>query len=127
TELALALADSDPAQAAQLLAAADAEYAARGIVRPPAEAARFAALRDRLAAGVDAGGHARALAAGAALSLSEAVRLGALPAPTAISSRPSGPASNARTTWGLTRMTSHWRTSRGSPSSSTRPEPETTT
>ena len=47
--------------------------------------------------------------------------------PTAISSRPSGPASKARTTAGPTRTTSHLRTSRISPSSRTRPLPATTT
>ena len=47
--------------------------------------------------------------------------------PTAIRSSPSGPASNARTTGGPTLTTSHWRMSRISSSSRTRPEPATTT
>src|SRR5205085_11891030 len=47
--------------------------------------------------------------------------------PTAISSRPSSPASNARTGAGLTRTTSHHRNSRISASSLTCPEPQMTT
>jgi pimeloyl-ACP methyl ester carboxylesterase len=47
--------------------------------------------------------------------------------PTAMMSSPSGPASKARTTSGATRTTSHWRRSRTSSSSSTRPDPATTT
>ena len=47
--------------------------------------------------------------------------------PMAITSIPSGPASNARTTSGATRTVSHCRSSTTSPSSRTRPEPATTT
>ena len=47
--------------------------------------------------------------------------------PMAITSNPSGPASNARTTSGATRTVSHCLSSITSPSSRTRPEPATTT
>src|SRR4051794_31572779 len=47
--------------------------------------------------------------------------------PTAMNSRPSGPASSARTASGATRTTSHWRSSMTWPSTSIRPSPATTT
>jgi predicted ATPase/DNA-binding SARP family transcriptional activator len=49
SELALALVEREPARAARLLAAADAAYADRGVVRPPTEEERAAAARRRLA------------------------------------------------------------------------------
>jgi hypothetical protein len=73
TELALATAETDPGFAARLLGAADAAYEARGIVRPGPEAERFDELRGRLRAALGEPGYSEAVAAGASLTLDEAV------------------------------------------------------
>ena len=73
TELALALADSDPRAASCFLGAADAGYAQRDIVRPEAETARFDVLRRELAAALGEQQFAEALADGGRLTLDEVV------------------------------------------------------
>ena len=73
TELALALADSDPRAASCFLGAADAGYAQRDIVRPEAETARFDVLRRELAAALGERQFAEALADGGRLTLDEVV------------------------------------------------------
>jgi hypothetical protein len=64
TELALALAKTDPVPATRLLGAADAGYAMRMIVRPEAESARFDELRADLAQSLGRDRFDNALAAG---------------------------------------------------------------
>jgi tetratricopeptide (TPR) repeat protein len=73
TELALAHVEREPARAAQLLAAADAAYESRGIVRPPFEEARVRSQWDVLAEKLEAVALARARAAGARLDLDAAI------------------------------------------------------
>jgi hypothetical protein len=73
TELALALADSDPLAASCFLGAADSGYAQRDIVRPEAETARFDVLRTELAAALGERQFAEALADGGRLTLDEVV------------------------------------------------------
>jgi tetratricopeptide (TPR) repeat protein len=74
TELALALADSDPLAASCFLGAADSGYAQRDIVRPEAETARFDVLRTELAAALGERQFAEALADGRRLTLDEVVK-----------------------------------------------------
>jgi predicted ATPase/DNA-binding SARP family transcriptional activator len=72
SELALALVEREPARAARLLAAADAAYESRGVVRPPTEESRAAKGRKRLAALLGEG-YDRECADGATLPLDRAI------------------------------------------------------
>jgi tetratricopeptide (TPR) repeat protein len=82
TELALALADTEPLRATRLLGAADAGYAERAIVRPEAESARFEALRAELAASLGEHQFAEVLVAGSRLTITEAIEEALQPATT---------------------------------------------
>ena len=73
TELAVARAESEPAEAVRLFGAADAAYAARGVVRPAAEAERFDVVRARLARELGAEAYVRASTRGASLPLDEVI------------------------------------------------------
>jgi predicted ATPase/DNA-binding SARP family transcriptional activator len=73
TELAFAHLDAHPARAAKLLAAADAAYQARGIVRPEREEERVRSCWAALAARLDAATLARARTAGAHVGLEQAI------------------------------------------------------
>jgi predicted ATPase/DNA-binding SARP family transcriptional activator len=73
TELAFAYVGSEPAYAAQLLASADAAYAARGIVRPEPEEVRTQDCWDTLGEILDPATLARAKTAGARVDLDQAI------------------------------------------------------
>ena len=73
TELAHALAETDPPFAGRLLGAADADYARRNVVRPSPAAKRHEALHAALADALGQAELARRLEEGAALALDEAV------------------------------------------------------
>jgi predicted ATPase/DNA-binding SARP family transcriptional activator/Tfp pilus assembly protein PilF len=83
TELALALAKTDPVLATRLLGAADAGYATRTIVRPEAESARFDELRTDLAQSLGRDQFDNALTAGRRLTLDEAIQEALTSAPNA--------------------------------------------
>ena len=73
TEAAFALAPSDAALAARILAAADRGYEERGIVRPAGEEDRVIQLRAALANSLGVSEHKRQTAKGSALSIPAAI------------------------------------------------------
>jgi hypothetical protein len=74
TELAFAYVGAEPAFAAQLLAAADAAYAEREIVRPAPEGIRVEQCWTTLSSNLDRATLARSKTAGSRLGLDQAIK-----------------------------------------------------